>query len=394
MTSQANPLRVMIVDDDVRIHNTIGMMLGNGEIDHISILPQKIEEQIAAFRPTVILLDLSMPTLDGISALGVLRRQSYGGRVIVMSGSDPGVVEAARRVGQSYGLRMAAAVQKPFRAAQLFEALRSDEAAAPATGVETEISRAFALNEFMFHYQPKFDLRTRALVGFESLARWRHPTRGMLAPAAFLPQVASGGLNGELARLALKDATARLEEWRQAGTMAHISINVGLDTAMDTAFVLQLAAFATAMSAPISWLTIELLETPAQVDLCAAAAELARLRLMGVGVSIDDFGTQSSSLARLQHLPANELKIDRSFVSNLLKFKRDQIIVRDVVGMARELGMTVVAEGIEDQNTLDLLVEIGCAVGQGYYLAKPMPAADANELLKQSAGRPAQRRSA
>jgi EAL domain-containing protein (putative c-di-GMP-specific phosphodiesterase class I) len=382
--TDTNKLRVMVVDDDLRIHATLAMMLGNGGIEHISVLPQKLKEHLAAYRPCAILLDLSMPTLDGIAALGILRDQKYDGRVIVMSGSAGDVVEAARRVGQSYGLRMTPALHKPFRTAELFAAVRSDDAAKPATGVETEIARAFALGELCFHYQPKFDLRVRELIGFESLVRWQHPARGLLPPSEFLSQVAASGLNGDLARLALKDAVARLEAWHEQGFASHLSINVALDTATSPSFLLQLTALSNAMSAPASALTLELLEAPVQVDLTAAAAELARVRLMGIGISIDDFGTQSSSLARLQHLPANELKIDRSFVQNLLRFKRDQTIVRSVVGMARELGMTAVAEGIEDQETLSLLVELGCVAGQGFFLGRPMATDDATRLLQES----------
>jgi EAL domain-containing protein (putative c-di-GMP-specific phosphodiesterase class I) len=363
------------------------MVLGNGQIEHVSALPQQLEERLAAFQPTVILLDLSMPTLDGIAALGVLRTHQYAGRIVVMSGSGSDLIESARRVGQSYGLRMGAGLQKPFRAAEIFAAVRDQEAAKPATDAESDIARAFALGEFCFHYQPKFELGTRALVGFESLARWQHPTRGLQQPGAFLPLVANSGKNGELAQLALKDAVKRLEEWHQAGLATHLSINVALNDATDPAFLLQLTGLVNGMSAPASSLIIELLEAPVAIDLNAAAAALTRVRLMGVGISIDDFGTQSSSLARLQHLPANELKIDRSFVANLLKFRRDQVLVRSVIGMARDLGMTSVAEGIEDQETATLLLEMGCAVGQGFFFAKPMPAAEATDLLRQSGER-------
>ena len=163
-----------------------------------------------------------------------------------------------------------------------------------------------------------------------------------------------------------------------------MSINVALEDATDPSFLLQLIAAVHRMSAPPSSLTIELLETSADIDLCAAAAALTRVRLLGVGISIDDFGTQSSSLARLQHLPANELKIDRSFIANLVKFKQDQIIVRSVIGMARELGLSTVAEGIEDQETMNLLVDMECGYGQGFYLARPLAPEDASRMIERA----------
>ena len=332
-----------------------------------------------------------MPGFDGIEVLGLLRMHGYAGRIIVMSGNDRDLIEAARRIGQSYGLRMGVGLEKPLRARDILAAVRSDDEVNPTVGPVSEIARAFATGEFCFHYQPKFDLRNHELVGFEALVRWQHPSKGLLLPGAFLAQMNSGGFKTELARTALKSAVAQLEEWHELGTTTNLSINVSLDDATDPSFLLQLTAAVNAMSDPPASLTIELLEASADLDLCAAAAALTRVRLLGVGVSIDDFGTQSSSLARLQHLPANEIKIDRSFVANLQKFKQDQIIVRSVIGMARELGLSAVAEGIEDHETMRLLLEMGCIYGQGFHLARPMPVEDATRLIqeqrKQSAHR-------
>lgn len=375
--------RVLVVDDDERLRATIGNILANARFDHISILPQQLEEMLPTYRPTTVLLDLSMPQIDGIGVLDILRKHRYGGLVVVMSGSNRDLIETARRVGQSYGLRMAQGLEKPFRSAQLIAVLHNDSAVKAAAAEECDVNRAFSNGEVRFHYQPKFDLRTRRLVGFESLVRWQHPQRGMLQPIGFLSQVAAAGLNHELARYALKDAITRLSEWRAAGFDTQISINVGLPEATDPAFLLQVTSAVTSNKIAPSSLTLELLEAPADMDLSAAAAALTRVRLLGVGVSIDDFGTQSSSLARLQHLPANEMKIDRSFVLNLLRFKRDQVLVRFVIGMARELGMTAVAEGIEDQDTVTLLLEMGCTFGQGYHLSRPLPVEDATRLLMQ-----------
>jgi EAL domain-containing protein (putative c-di-GMP-specific phosphodiesterase class I)/CheY-like chemotaxis protein len=383
--------RIMVIDDDLHIHAAMGMVLENAGYDHLSVLPQKLEERLNTFQPTVIILDLSMPGFDGIEVLGLLRMHAYAGRIVVMSGSDRDLIETARRVGQSYGLRMGEGLEKPLRARDILAAVRSEEEATPTAGPVSEIARAFATGEFRFHYQPKYDLRTKTLVGFESLVRWLHPSKGLLLPGVFLAQMTSGGFKTELARTALKDAVARLEEWHDLGTTTNVSINVSVEDATDQSFLLQLTAAVNAMSAPPASLTIELLESSADLDLFAAAAALTRVRLLGVGISIDDFGTQSSSLARIQHLPANELKIDRSFIANLQKFRQDQIIVRSVLGMARELGLSAVAEGIEDHETMRLLLEMGCIYGQGFHLAKPMPVEDATRLLQEQGKQGAQR---
>jgi len=382
-TSPAGQPRVMVIDDDLHIHAAMGMVLENAGYDHISVLPQKLEERLTTYQPTVIILDLSMPGFDGIEVLGLLRMHAYNGRIVVMSGNDRDLIESARRVGQSYGLRMGEGLEKPLRARDILAAVRSDSEATPVTGAVSEIARGFASGEFRFYYQPKFDLRNRSLVGFESLVRWQHPDKGLLLPDTFLAQMTSGGFRAELARAALKDAVAQIEEWHELGTTTNISINVALDDAVDQSFLLQLTAAVNSMSAPPASLTIELLEGTSGLDIFAAAAALTRVRLLGVGVSIDDFGTQSSSLARLQHLPANEIKIDRTFIANLQKFKQDQIIVRSMIGLARELGLSAVAEGIEDHETMRLLLEMGCLYGQGFHFAKAMPAEDATQLIQE-----------
>ena len=194
--------------------------------------------------------------------------------------------------------------------------------------------------------------------------------------------MASGGFKSELARAALKDAVAQIEDWHELGATTNVSINVALEDATDPSFLLQLTAAVNSMSAPPACLTIELLESATELDLCAAAAALTRVRLLGVNVSIDDFGTQSSSLARLQHLPANEIKIDISFIANLKKFRQDQIIVRSMIAMARELGLSAVAEGVEDGETMQLLLDMGCIYGQGWHFGKAVPVAEATRLLQ------------
>jgi len=390
-TSPTNQPRVMVIDDDLHIHAAMGMVLENAGYDHISVLPQKLEERLTTYQPTVIILDLSMPGFDGIEVLGLLRMHAYSGRIVVMSGNDRDLIESARRVGQSYGLRMGEGLEKPLRARDILAAVRSEVEATSAAGPVSEIARGFASGEFRFHYQPKYDLRNRSLVGFESLVRWHHPDKGLLLPDSFLAQMTNGGFRAELARAALKDAVAQIEEWHELGTTTNISINVALEDAVDQSFLLQLTAAVNSMSAPPASLTIELLEGNTGLDLFAAAAALTRVRLLGVGVSIDDFGTQSSSLARLQHLPANEIKIDRSFIANLQKFRQDQIIVRSMISLARELGLSAVAEGIEDHETMRLLVEMGCVYGQGFHFAKAMSAEDASQLIREHSAHGVQR---
>lgn len=238
------------------------------------------------------------------------------------------------------------------------------------------VSPALTAGEFELWYQPKFCLRTRSIVGAEALARWRHPERGILEPVEFLELV---GLSGEYHRFTdqvLEDGVAAAARCRDEGHPIEIAVNLSLLSFFDQRLPERLAARLKAFDVDPSRFTLEVTEADILDDAGSHSGVFAKLQELGVGVSIDDFGTGHSSLVRLKELPVTELKLDRSFVSRLEIDPEDLIIVRTVVELGVALGLRTVAEGVESTETAAILKSIGCQSAQGYLFAKPMPLDD------------------
>lgn len=248
----------------------------------------------------------------------------------------------------------------------------------------TELRRAISLNQLLLHYQPKIDLADRALKGFEALVRWEHPTHGLLYPDRFLPLLEPTDLIDDLTAWVMGQALhdlGLLGDDRRDLTMAvNISArNLGHVEFADTV----LEALGHADVAP-ERLTVELTETALMVDPTKAGVVLSQIGGTGAHVSIDDFGTGQTALRLLTTLPIHELKIDRSFVADLLVNPAHLAIVRSIVELGHNLGFTVVGEGVESIEVLDRLTSTGCDMAQGYLIARPMPFADLLHHLRES----------
>ena len=230
-------------------------------------------------------------------------------------------------------------------------------------------------------YQPKLDIATGRIVGAEALVRWDHPARGPIGPDEFIPLVEAHGRGRDLTLHVLRRTLEDAARWRAGGHDFSIAVNVSATLLLDAAFAVLLEREIRAAQIPAECVTLEVTETAAMKDSEAAIAALASWRALGLAISIDDYGTGQSSLAYLQTLPATELKIDKSFISTLAAEPRNAIMVRSTIAMAHELGMKVVAEGIEDETCLALLAEMGCDTGQGWHIAKPMPADAMTDFL-------------
>ena len=223
-------------------------------------------------------------------------------------------------------------------------------------------------------YQPKVELATGRVVGVEALCRWNHPTEGEISPARFIPLAEHAGLIGQLTTVILRRSLAQAAAWRAAGLSLTISVNLSAQSLQDPDLVPSLRATFEAANVPMSSIILEITENELMTDPLTADRLLKELRSMGVGLSIDDFGTGYSSLAYLSRLPVNEVKIDRSFVRVAASNRRDASIVDAIARLGTSLEMKVVAEGIEDLETMELLATLGVDIGQGYYIGRPMPA--------------------
>ena len=243
-------------------------------------------------------------------------------------------------------------------------------------GLIGELHRAVAEGELVLHYQPKVAMDSGRIVGVEALVRWQHPTRGLLLPGEFIPQAEDDEIIALLTDAVLELALEQHGQWRAAGTVMPVAVNIAAGCLYDDAFPDRVAAALVTHQVAGPMLTLEITETSIINDPSEVQAILVRLRDLGVGLSIDDFGTGYSSMEYLQSMPLTELKIDRRFIKDIPGSAGDQAIVQAVLDLGQARHLTVVAVGVENAAALAMLATMGCPVAQGYHLARPLPAAD------------------
>ncbi len=238
------------------------------------------------------------------------------------------------------------------------------------------LEQALRLGEIRAHYQPQVCAKTGALTGSEALARWHHPTRGLLAPADFLPQIHRFGLTGRLGALMVENALTALSDWDKAGIdIPMVAVNFAQADLNRPHLVSQLAWDIDRHGLTPDRLTVEILETvPSRAQNSQIAANIAGLARMGCGIDLDDFGTGHASLAALRRFAVGRIKIDRRFVGGVHRDPRLQNCISAMVDMAKELGLQTLAEGVETPAELSILAELGCHAVQGFHIAPPMAA--------------------
>jgi diguanylate cyclase len=216
----------------------------------------------------------------------------------------------------------------------------------------------------------------------EALVRWHHPERGLLPPNDFIPQAEQNGLIGPLTRWVLHAALTQAGAWRADGLELSVAVNLSMRNLLDADLPEVIAALLAASKVPPAMLRVEVTESAAMSDPRRTIEALSRLNELGVCSGIDDFGTGYSSLLYLKRLPVREIKIDRSFVHDMVTDSNSLAIVRATLDLGHALGLDVVAEGVEDEGTWRLLGELGCDIGQGYYFSRPLPAAELANWLR------------
>ncbi len=249
----------------------------------------------------------------------------------------------------------------------------------------SELRHAIDGNDLALHYQPQVALATGEVLGAEALVRWQHPQRGLILPDEFIPLAERTGLIRPLTDWVLENALAQCRAWRAAGLDLSIAVNLSVRDLEESRLPEMIAALLAAHRVDPRSLRVEITESVLMADRARSVAVLGQLRAIGLEIAIDDFGTGYSSLAYLAELPIDALKIDRSFVMRLNSGHRHAAIVRATLEMAHSLGLRVIAEGVEDARTLSVLAEMGCDAAQGYYFARPMPAPELGEWLRQAA---------
>jgi diguanylate cyclase (GGDEF)-like protein len=245
-----------------------------------------------------------------------------------------------------------------------------------------EVSGALERSEFILEYQPQIELQRGRIIGVEALVRWHHPEHGVLAPVEFIPLIEQTALIRPLTLALIDQALGQLVDWREVGIDVRMSVNLSARNLLDAQLPQRIAEILERHRIEPDRLIVEVTESAAMADPHRAVAVLASLRATGIGVSVDDFGTGNASIEYLANLPATEIKIDRSFITDILEDPRAEAIVRSTIDLARNLGLIVVAEGIETEAALNHLISLGCDTAQGYFISRPQPADALTTILK------------
>ncbi len=391
----SNPVAVIMIDLDrfKDVNDSLGHAVGD------QLLAQVGPRLRAILRPSDTIARLGgdefavlLPSAGEESAQMVAER-------LAMQLVDPFVidgmelhVEASIGIAVSHrtGLEAAATVESLLREADIamyrakeygvdiatFDPARDSGQNRSRLELSGELRRAISDQQLVLYYQPVVDILEGRLAGVEALVRWQHPERGLLPPADFLPLAEKTGLIIPLSKLVLAAALKQAAEWAGQGWPVQIAVNISPRWLQHSDLTDTVMQMLEQYQVPPELLRLEITESAILSDPEDTLPLLNRLRDMGVGLSLDDFGTGYSSMTHLRQLPVDELKVDRAFVQAMTTTPEDAVIVRAAIGLGHDLGMAVVAEGIEDVETLAEVVASGCSLAQGYYFSVPLPASD------------------
>lgn len=376
--------RLLVLDDDKTVNYTISSVADHAGFETRSATAfSEFQAVLEDWRPTHVIIDLHMPDIDGVEALHQLADKGTEANIIVTSGLGARVLEAAARAALENGLNVVGTLPKPFLAGRLRSLLQIEprhsgnggSVAAADSGIfqvtQNALSEALETRRFLVHYQPKISCANKEVIGFEGLVRWLHPEFGIVAPDRFIPLAEECGLISELTRQVSEQALLWFSESFR-NTDLHIALNISARVLADPRVPEWIDGQCRYYAVPPQQVVLEITETSSMQNPVLMLEMLTQFRIKGFSLSIDDFGVGYSSLVQLARLPFSEVKIDKMFVSSASHSQESQQIATAVVRLAHALRLHTVAEGVEDEWTLNFLGDIGCEAAQGYFIARPM----------------------
>lgn len=389
-----NEISVLVIDDDnfeqkilTTILKNIGVnrseVAGGGQAALDRLRDNDVKIDIA-------LCDLRMPDIDGLEFVRVLSQFVKAPAIIFVSGADITICRAAEKIATQLGLSVLGSILKPPDPLELakligtyFEKKVNPTYKTPSVVLSPDnILAGLNRDAIGMYYQPKIDVNSFEIAGFEALARWHDNAYGVLGPATFIPTIESCGLLNSFTEVVIKRTMSDLASWANLAPLVEVSINVAAENLSNLKLPQQIMASAKKYGISPSRITLEMTESGVTNDLTAAMEILTRLRLNEIRLSVDDFGTGYASLDKLKDLPFNELKIDRGFVQGAENNESALALLELACELGQKLRLDIVAEGVETSKQWELVKQLGCDTVQGFFIEKPMPASDVPQWIE------------
>lgn len=383
-----NPLNLLVVDDsDVQrafaldLCREIGVPQLRGA-DNGAVALQQLRQKTA----DVVMVDLEMPVMDGVELIRHIAKETLARAIIILSAKDPILIASVGTMAEADGLPVLGTFHKPLNQdllrcglKQLANLDKTKQESRQHDVTPEQLSAALQASQLTLHYQPKLTAKGLLLKGVEALARWHDPVKGSISPAQFIPVAERHGLIDKLTRHLLEATLRQKQQWQRHGLNFNVAFNLSPLSLADAGLVDWITGLTTQYGIPNQDITLEVTENALLGELASSIQTLARLRLKGFCIAIDDYGSGFANAQQLSRVPATELKIDRALVHNAATRPQQHTILQNTVQMARQLHLSTVAEGVEYREDFELLRQLQVELIQGYFLAKPMPA---DQLLK------------
>lgn len=390
-------MRVLIVEDDEFQRNMLVRLLKLNRVETIEqaadgVLALEIIERCPEGFDLII-SDLEMPNMDGMEFIRILCERKTLCSLAITSAWNETFLSSIQTMCSAYGIDPLGVLKKPITSKNIEVLLKKIDskkrgrehvfkASVPRFSIE-EILEGVAANQFEPAYQAKMDLQTGRIVGAEALARWEHPVHGTVPPFSFIETLENAGKINELTFSMIAQAAAACRSWDEMGLNIDVAVNLSLTSLTDTKLARHIYDLVRESGLSPERMTLEMTETAAMTELAPVLENLARLRMLGFGLSIDDFGTGFASMQQLSRVAFTELKIDRSFVSVMGEKREAKAIVETSIDIASRLGIKSIAEGVETAEELQILKQSGCNLAQGYYISKPIGLSEFTEFCLQ-----------
>jgi EAL domain-containing protein (putative c-di-GMP-specific phosphodiesterase class I)/serine/threonine protein kinase len=384
--------RLLLLDDAARVCRLVNRVSeGIGFHTFATDKPTDFPIAYQGFRPDVIVLDLQMGQSDGVELLRYLADQHADEAIVLMSGVDQRIIDTAARLGKSLGLNVVNVLHKPIDINVLRTELGPLAEGTITLGPggplhEKDLERAILENQITVHYQPKIALKSGRVTGVEALVRWRQADNELIPPDRFIPLAEKTGLIDGLTQRVLESSLADARTWSEKWPDLTLAVNLSPSMLSNLELPDRVASIVRSYELDPGRLILEVTESGAMENPDQTMEILARLRLKGIQLSIDDFGAGHSSLLQLYRLPYGELKIERSFVIDALDSQEAATIIHATIELGHRLGLKVVAEGVEDKLTAEWLAQLQCDIGQGNFFSAPLPSGEFLKWMDEWAG--------